>query len=200
MPRPISATETAARSVAAIALGLLLIGAAGSPGHVPEPDGLWQGVMRGYTPNSVKGARVLDTAALVRLIEEKNPVLLDVGPADKKPASISPATPWMPAHRSIPGAVWMPGGGSGTPNPQFSESFRSRVTSLTGGDIERPIVTFCHPECWGSWNAAKRLVGYGYSNVYWYPEGLEGWQAEREPVTVAPDPAWALAAPADQPK
>ncbi|PNG27419.1 rhodanese-like domain-containing protein [Methylocella silvestris] len=200
MRRPISATESAARCVATVALALLLTGAADSPGHVPEPDGLWQGVMRGYTPNSVKGARVLDTAEAVRLIEEKTPVLLDVGPADKRPASMSQTTPWMPAHRSIPGAVWMPGGGSGTPDAQFSESFRSRVAALTGGDVERPIITFCHPECWGSWNAAKRLVGFGYKEVYWYPDGLEGWQTEREPVTVTPDPVWALAAPADQPK
>jgi rhodanese-related sulfurtransferase len=26
-----------------------------------------------------------------------------------------------------------------------------------------------------SWNAAKRALSLGYSNVAWYPEGTEGW-------------------------
>jgi rhodanese-related sulfurtransferase len=28
-----------------------------------------------------------------------------------------------------------------------------------------------------SWNAAKRAIGYGYQHVYWYRDGVEGWQA-----------------------
>ena len=27
-----------------------------------------------------------------------------------------------------------------------------------------------------SWNAAKRILTYGYSNVAWYPEGTDGWE------------------------
>ncbi len=181
-----------------VAAALFLIAA--TPGHVPEPEGLWQGPMHGYTPNSVQGAAVLDTTALARLIAEKKPVLIDVALADKKPPSMSEATPWMPAHRSIPGAVWMPGAGSGSADAQFAGAFRDRIAKLTGADLERPVVTFCHPECWGSWNAAKRIVGLGYKYVYWYPEGMEGWQADHEPVTVKADPLWASAAPADQPQ
>ena len=26
-----------------------------------------------------------------------------------------------------------------------------------------------------SWNAAKRIIGMGYANVIWYPEGTDGW-------------------------
>jgi PQQ-dependent catabolism-associated CXXCW motif protein len=190
------------RHFTAIAFGLALIAAApaDSPGHVPEPAGLWQGPMHGYTPNTVEGASVLDTAALTRLLAEKKPVLIDVALADKKPPSMSDSTPWMPAHRSIPGAVWMPGAGGGSSDAPFADAFARRIADLTGGDLSRPIVTFCHPECWGSWNAAKRLVGLGYKEVYWYPEGLEGWQAERDPATVKADPVWAEADPADQPR
>ena len=42
-----------------------------------------------------------------------------------------------------------------------------------------------------SWNAAKRAISYGYSNVHWYPEGTDGWAeaglplAGAEPVPVA---------------
>jgi PQQ-dependent catabolism-associated CXXCW motif protein len=185
-----------ARPFSAVAFGLLLIGA--SPGQVPEPDGLWQGPMRGYTPNTVKGAVVLDTAGLAKLIEAGGPVLLDVSLADIKPPSMAPGTPWLPLHRSIPDAVWLPGAGSGSEEAPFAELFRSRVAQLAGGDISRPIVTFCHPECWGSWNAAKRLVGLGYAHVYWYPDGMEGWQAEHEVAAVKPDPDWAAGNPPEK--
>ncbi len=187
---------TRIRRLAAIALGLALIAA--TPGQVPEPDGLWQGPMRGYTPNAVKGASVLDTAALAKLLDAERPVLLDVALADVKPPSMAPGTPWLPLHRSIPGAVWLPGAGSGADDPQFSERFKSRVAALTGGDPGRAVVTFCHPECWGSWNAAKRLVGLGYAHVYWYPDGVEGWQADHEAAAVEADPAWAAENPPDK--
>ncbi len=120
------------RHFTAIAFGLALIAAApaDSPGHVPEPAGLWQGPMHGYTPNTVEGASVLDTAALTRLLAEKKPVLIDVALADKKPPSMSDSTPWMPAHRSIPGAVWMPGAGGGSSDAPFVDAFARRIADL----------------------------------------------------------------------
>lgn len=184
------------RNFAAIGFGLLLLAA--SPGQVPEPEGLWQGPMRGYTPNTVAGASVVNTVGLAGLLSEAQPVLLDVGPADKKPPSMSPAVPWLPVHRSIPGAVWLPGAGGGSADPAFADAFKSRIAALTGGDAARAVVTFCHPECWGSWNAAKRLVGLGYAKVYWYPEGIEGWQIEHELTAVKADPVWAAEAPLEQ--
>jgi rhodanese-related sulfurtransferase len=33
-----------------------------------------------------------------------------------------------------------------------------------------------------SWNAAKRVLSYGYPNVVWYPEGTDGWQRANLPV------------------
>lgn len=203
------------RLVAAL-LGLALLGAAPalgqtppqspgqmpaqSPGNVPEPDGLWQGPMRGYTPNTAKGASVIDAAALAALIERDRPVLLDVAPADVRPPSMAPGTPWLPVHRSVPGAVWMPGAGSGAPDAQFAEAFRRRLDELTGGEPGRAVVTFCHPECWGSWNAARRLAQLGFTHVYWFPDGIEGWQVEHEVAAVEPDPAWAAANPEKPPR
>ena len=28
-----------------------------------------------------------------------------------------------------------------------------------------------------SWNAAKRAVEDGYTRVFWYPDGVDGWAA-----------------------
>ena len=35
---------------------------------------------------------------------------------------------------------------------------------------------YCQADCWMSWNAAKRALSYGYTNVAWYPDGTEGWE------------------------
>ena len=174
--------------------------AAVSPIDVPEPDGLWRGPMHGYTPKTLKGAQVIDAEALAALMQRENPVLLDVGPADRRPPSLDKSSPWMPAHRTIPGAIWAPGAGEGDEDPAFAQAFAQRMRELTGGDLSRPVVAFCHTECWGGWNAAKRLVMLGYKNVYWLPDGVEGWQ-EIHALSPAPaDAEWAKAAPQAQPQ
>lgn len=165
------------------------------PGHVQEPDGLYQGAMHGYTPNTIKGGTVVDTAQLSKLIESEKPLLLDVAEKDRKPPSMGKDMIWAPTHRSIPGAVFLQGGGKGTDESGYGDAFKTRVTALTGGDLNKPVVTFCHPDCWGSYNAAKRLVGLGYKHVYWYREGLEGWQTDNDTKSVKPDEKWVASLP-----
>jgi PQQ-dependent catabolism-associated CXXCW motif protein len=157
---------------------------------VPEPDGVWTGPMLSATPETLKGATVLDISALDALMA-KGPLILDVGPVDQKPADFPKDALWLPIHRSIPGAVWMPGAGLAPLDPGREEAFYARMEELTKGDKATPIVAFCHPDCWGSWNAAKRLVLRGYTQVHWFPEGIEGWQSVHETAEVKPDPVWA---------
>jgi PQQ-dependent catabolism-associated CXXCW motif protein len=164
-------------------------GRADSPVEVPEPAGIWTGPMRGQTPKTLTGATVLDLSALDALMASK-PLLFDVALADKKPADFPKDLPWLPIHRSIPGAVWLPGAGAAPLDPTREALFYARAEELTNGDKSKPIVTFCHPECWGSWNAAKRLVLGGYTRVHWFPAGIEGWQDTRDTAPVKPDPAW----------
>ena len=160
------------------------------PGNVPEPAGLYQGAMHGYVPNAIKGGTVLDSPAFVALMSAKHPLLIDVADKDRKPPTMAKDTPWLPQHRSIPGAVWLQGAGNATGDPAFDAAFRSRFAALAGDDRARPIVVFCHPDCWASYNAAKRLVVLGYSAVYWYPEGMEGWQDAHDTSVIKPDAAW----------
>ncbi len=163
---------------------------AATPGHVQEPDGLYQGALHGYTPNTVKGGTVIDTVALAKLIDEKHPVLLDVAEGDRKPPGMGEDMLWLPTHRSIAGSVFLQGGGNGTSAPGYGDAFKTRVSVLTGNDKAKPIVTFCHPDCWGSYNAARRLAGLGYTQVYWYRDGVEGWQSDHDTVVARPDAAW----------
>jgi PQQ-dependent catabolism-associated CXXCW motif protein len=190
------------RALARAALGALALGAlaaatpADSPINVPEPDGLWTGPQRGYTPATLEGATVIDGRRLAAMLPDR-PLLLDVVLADRKPANFPSDRPWLPTHRSIPGAVWMPGAGVAPLSPEREALFFERVEALTGGDKGRAIVTFCRPECWGSWNAGRRLVLRGYTNVHWFPEGVEGWQDDHETAVVKPDPAWAALPPVE---
>lgn len=168
---------------------------ASRPGHVPEPPGLYQGAMHGYTPSTIKGGTVLDTAALVKLVDAEHPLLIDVADKDRKPPTMGKDTPWLPQHRSIPGAVWLQGAGNSTGDQPFEAAFKTRMAALTGGESAKPIVMFCHPDCWGSYNAAKRLIGLGYTHVYWYPDGMEGWQNAHDTRVIKPDRAWIASLP-----
>lgn len=191
--------RTLGRTAVAVFAAFLLTGAspADSPVNVPEPDGLWTGPQRGYTPATLKGATVIDIDALDRLAASGRPVLIDVALADRKPAGFPADRPWLPAHRSIPGAVWMPGAGAAPLDPAREAAFDARIADLTGGDKTKPIVTFCHPECWGSWNAAKRLVLQGYARVHWFPDGIEGWQDRHDTTVIGLDPAWGASPASD---
>ena len=76
---------------------------------------------------------------------------------------------------SIPGAVWLPNVGFGELAPETEAYFRAGLARATGSDLHRPIVIFCMRDCWMSWNAAKRALGFGYTGVHWFPDGTDGW-------------------------
>lgn len=182
-----------ARVAAAAAAALCLAAAdpADSPVNVPEPAGLYTGPQKGYTPPTLKGARVVDAATVAAMLDGPDkPVLIDVAARERKPANFPEGRLWLPVHPSIPGAVWLPSAGAVPLSPEREALFYERVSQLTGGDKGKPIVVFCHVECWGSWNAGKRLVEKGYTAVNWFPLGVEGWQDIRETRNLTEDSAW----------
>ena len=174
-----------------LALAFLLSACTSTPDRetAPEPDGFWTGQMGGPVPATIAGGTVIDTVALAALISEHDPVLVDVGPMPHKPDTIA-AEAWVPPpHRTVPGSVWLPGAGAGELSPALDAWYRGWLSKLTGGNQAKPLVVFCHPDCWGSWNAAKRAILYGYTDVQWYEEGIEGWQdAGHETQAVQPEP------------
>lgn len=182
-------------AAALAAVGCLAAAPADSPVNVPEPEGLYAGPPKGYTPQTLTGATVIDADTLAALMAGPDrPVLIDVAAPDRKPSNFPEGRLWLPVHPSIPGSVWLPLAGAEPIAPEREALFYARVAELTGGDTARPVVLFCHVECWGSWNAAKRLVRKGYTGVRWFPEGVEGWQEKHETVTLREDPAWKAAA------
>lgn len=90
---------------------------------------------------------------------------------------------------SLPGAVWLPETGRGILSDTMQRYLSDNLAHQTGGRPDHPIVVFCIADCWMSWNAAQRISELGYSRVYWFRLGTDGWQdigRNREPVMPVP--------------
>jgi quinoprotein dehydrogenase-associated probable ABC transporter substrate-binding protein/PQQ-dependent catabolism-associated CXXCW motif protein len=167
---------------------------AGAPA-VPEPEGYRTERYRAPTPATLEGATVVDTAALQQLIASEPPILIDV--MSKRIEPEEPQAAWQPpARRHLPGSAWLPNVGLGSLAPEFTAYFKDNLAALTQGDATQPLVFYCDANCWMGYNAAKRAMQeLGYSNVYWYPEGVEGWRnAGLELVEAQPEPMPEVAA------
>jgi PQQ-dependent catabolism-associated CXXCW motif protein len=146
-------------------------------GEMAEPQSYWTGQMQGDVPATIAHGHVVHADSLADLITRDSPVLIDSAELPRRPPSLAPDAVWKPAvHRNIPGSIWLPGIGRGALDADGAHIFEARLAALTHGDLDKAIVVYCHQHCWSSWNAAKRAISFGYRNVNWYPEGVEGWQ------------------------
>jgi PQQ-dependent catabolism-associated CXXCW motif protein len=153
---------------------------------VAEPEGYWEGNVDAPTPSALHGGRVVRVPELVALLRQGRAIVIDVSNTPRRAAELAPGAPWLPLpHRAIPDALWLPGVGVGTPTREVDEFYRNRLRQATAGNLDAPLIVYCHANCWLSWNAAKRAIGYGYRNVFWFPEGIEGWTAAGRQTTVA---------------
>jgi PQQ-dependent catabolism-associated CXXCW motif protein len=161
-----------------------------STSHPAEPQGFWTGPINDPVPATLRGAQVIHTRGLAALLQryqqqKATVVIVDVSNAPRRPESLPATSAWLPVpHQAIPGALWIPGAGLGSPPPTLERYYSERLAQATDHDLARPLVVYCHEKCWLSWNGAKRAVQYGYHQVYWYPDGIEGWRKARLPTAV----------------
>jgi len=167
------------------AVAALLLAAPAAPAgaradaSVAEPAGYWTGDINSPTPATLQGGQVIHTTQTSRLVKAGGAIIVDVSTAPRRPQELAPNAPWLPVpHPGIPGAVWIPGAGLGVIPAALNDFYRARLATLTEGDFSRALVIYCHQRCWLSWNAARRAIHYGYRNVSWFPEGIEGWKAK----------------------
>ena len=159
---------------------------AAGAGVVAEPQGYWEGNVDAPTPATLQGGRVIHVEGVEALLRQGKAVVIDVSNTPRRPAELAPGAPWLPVpHRAIPDALWLPGVGVGAPTRQVDDFYRDRLERATAGNVEAPLIVYCHANCWLSWNAAKRAIGYGYRRVFWFPEGIEGWTAAGRQTKVA---------------
>ena len=152
---------------------------------VPEPDHYRTDTYKAPVPATLKGARVAGTKEVAELWEQKAAVFLDVMPRLPKPV-LPAGTIWRDKPRlNIPGSIWLANVGYGEITKETDDYFKAGLAANTGGDRSRKIVIYCMTDCWMSWNAAKRAVGWGYTAVIWYPDGADGWERANHPLVTA---------------
>ena len=88
-------------------------------------------------------------------------------------------------HANLPGSHWLANTGDGELSVQWMDYFTRHLRHLSDGHLDQPTVFYCRADCWLSWNAAKRAHALGYSEVYWYRDGLDAWLAAGLPVSPA---------------
>ena len=178
------------RRAAALAVRLAagFVAASAAQGAPEEPPDYRTDAYRSPVPATLEGARIIDTQAAERIWREKSAIFIDVLPRPVKPDNLPANMVWREApHRSIPGAIWLANVGYGVIPEPLLAAFQAQLAMLTGGDRTRMLVFFCLKDCWMSWNAAKRAVSWGYGNVIWFPDGIDGWGDALLPlVEVAP--------------
>jgi sulfur-oxidizing protein SoxY len=146
--------------------------------QVEEPKDFWLGPVNAPTPSTLHGATVIRAPDVAAIVKNQRAVVIDVSNTPERPQKLAPQAVWLPPpHPVIPGSLWLAGAGSGTIDADTEQMYKARLAQATGNDLDRPVVVYCHERCWLSWNAAKRAIRYGYRNVYWFPDGIEGWRA-----------------------
>lgn len=174
-----------------VILVLLLVcsidASATDPPNYFNAEGYRQSHFRAPTPDSAPYGERVDTEGLRRLIAQIQPALVDVQAVPLRPETAQFGISWLPSKTRyhIPGSVWLPNVGYGVLDKAMDRYFRANLARAAGGDFERPIVFYCVVDCWMSWNAVKRAAGYGYANLYWYPDGTDGWAAHGLPLVKA---------------
>ncbi len=139
----------------------------------------------GSTPKSIDGVSTVSPRA-AKCVIDRLPTLLVIAP--------------MRDYEQLPNTVPMPLLALPTLDGADQAKVLAELTELTGGDKARPILIYCHhASCALSADGSRNLVRLGFKKVMWLREGLNGWLAERYPLTpynavrsAKGDPAYAI--------
>jgi PQQ-dependent catabolism-associated CXXCW motif protein len=179
------------RSATCFVLLAIIFAASGArAADVPEPENYRLEDYRAPTPATLHGAKTIATEEAQKIWRSGSASFVDVLPRPPRPKGLPEGTLWHDKPRpDIPGSIWLPDTGYGELAPDMADYFSRGLAKATHGDRARLVVLYCLADCWMSWNAAKRALAIGYSNVAWYREGTDGWLAAGLPLKEAtPEP------------
>ncbi len=151
------------------------------PAHaeVEQPDGYRMELYDDEVPAGLTGATTITSAQIKQLQETIGLAVIDVIPEHRRPDFLPENQIWIPVpHKGIPGAVWLPDVGFGVLSDVTQAYFKRHLYDATRGNRNHPVAFYCRANCWMSWNAAKRALSYGYTQVYWFAEGVDEWLFE----------------------
>jgi PQQ-dependent catabolism-associated CXXCW motif protein len=161
----------------------LLVSTAVHAQPVPEPQDYRMEDYRAPVPATLDGQAAIGADEVEALWSSGSAAFVDVMPRQPRPANLPQGTIWRDKERQgIPGSLWLPNVGYGALAPEDEAYFKSGLAAATGGDAGRTLVIYCMADCWMSWNAAKRAIGYGYRDVRWFAEGTDGWSQFGRPL------------------
>jgi len=106
------------------------------------------------------------------------PILIDVYGAIFREESLDFDGAWLVSspRKNIPGSVWLPNVGKQELKIVVQEYFKNNLIGLTDDNKSKLLIIYCIEDCWMAWNAAKRAHEWGYTNVMWFREGIDGWK------------------------
>ena len=127
--------------------------------------------LTGPTPTSTPGARTVRTEELASLLAVQKPIVID--------------TALYSWGRSVPGAISLRNAGIGGNLLDTAQTRLGRkMRELTKDELATPIVAVGFNVLrFDGRNLALRLIGLGYTNVYWYRGGREAWEVAGLPET-----------------
>ncbi len=138
---------------------------------------------RAALPETVPGGTRLYTKDVEKLFKKGNVVFVDVMPSTG--AGYDPETgKWRlrKSRKNIPGSTWLPDVGRGKLNDTLTRYFQENLARISDGDKSRAMLFYCQSDCWMAWNAIRRASELGYTQLYWYPEGTDGWADWDNPI------------------
>ncbi len=158
----------------------------------PLPDGVDPATgfrmqrYRSPVPDYLPGAETVDTAKAHALHREGKVIFVDVFPP--KGLGADPLNGhWLitETHNHIARSTWLPEVGRGYIEDGHASYFKRNLQRITDHNKAAALLFYCTADCWQSWNAARRAVQWGYQNVFWYPDGTDGWAEEDYPLVPA---------------
>jgi PQQ-dependent catabolism-associated CXXCW motif protein len=174
------------RAAICLAVAAILSAAPTRAAEITEPESYRLEDYRAPTPATLRGGSVIGTEEAERIWRSRSASFVDVMPRPPRPRNLPERTLWRDKPRSnIPGSIWLPDTGYGELAPSMADYFVKGLEKATNGDRARRLVIYCLADCWMSWNAAKRALAIGYSNVAWYRDGTDGWAAAGLPLEEA---------------
>lgn len=172
-------------SVLALICGSMVAQAGeGGPADFDAATGYRIARYRSPVPADVPGGTRIGADDVDRLVSDKA-ILLDVMPSEGA-GLIAETGQWATKrHENIPGSTWLPDVGRGKIDDRLQHYLAANLERLTDGNKSRPLIVYCQSDCWMGWNAVQRIARLGYTSIYWYPDGIDGWRDWDRPFAPA---------------
>jgi PQQ-dependent catabolism-associated CXXCW motif protein len=145
---------------------------------------------RSPVPADVPGGTRIGIDEIDQLMQDRGAMLLDVMPSEGAGLNAETGQWATKRHENIPGSTWLPDVGRGRIDDRLARYLSGNLQRLTSGDKTRAIIIYCQSDCWMGWNAVQRIAALGFTSLYWYPDGIDGWRDwDRTFAQAVPTPA-----------